>query len=108
MKSVPAATKEPYAVQRSGFLNPENWRGGPSYGLTMAWTLPDDARILCAMRALWESPCLLGPWSSPDRFPGLVDMPSALDREVGESSYGLLRLADGTEVGCRMIAILNE
>jgi hypothetical protein len=108
MRNVPAAMKEPYAMQRSDFLDPENWRGGPSYGLTMAWIPPDDARILRAMRALWESPCLHGPWSSPARFPGPVDMPSALDREVGESSYGLLRLAAGTEVGCRMIAILNE
>lgn len=95
-------------MQRSDFIQPENWQGGPTYDLTMAWTIPDDGQVLRAIRALFDAPCLQGPWSSPESFPGPAELPPAFDREVGESRYGLLCLADGTEIGCRMIAILHE
>ena len=90
-------------MDRDDFFHPENWRGGPSYDLSMAWAPGDDARLLEALRALAAAPGLRGPWASPGHFPAPTAPPTTLDRESGYKGYGLLRL-DGTEVGCLLLA----
>jgi hypothetical protein len=94
-------------VDRDDFLHPENWRGGPSYDLSMAWAPGDDARLLKALRALAAASGLRGPWASPSHFPVPTAPPMTLDRESGYKGYGLLRLRDGTEVGCLLLAFLS-
>ena len=95
-------------MDRDNFLHPENWRGGPSYKLSMAWTPGDDAHLLRALRVLAAAPGLRGPWANPGHFPAPTAPPRMLDRQRGYKGYGLLRLQDGTELGCLMLAMLSQ
>jgi len=95
-------------MNQQDFHNPENWRGGPSYELSMAWMPSDDARILAAMRVLTGSLGFNGPWADPMLFPVPPAMPKALDRETGYKGCGLLRLEDGSELGCLVLTLLDE
>ena len=80
-------------MDRDNIRHPENWRGGPSYDLSMAWGPGDDAHLLRALRALAAAPGLRGPWANPGHFPAPPAPPATLDRESGYRGYGLLRLA---------------
>ncbi len=94
-------------MDRDNFLHLENWRGGPSDDLSMAWAPGDDARLFRALRALAAAPDLRGPWASPSHFPAPTAPPTTLDRESGYKGYSLLRLPDGPEAGCLMLALLS-
>lgn len=94
-------------MNRDDFCHPENWQGGPTYGLTLAYPPGEDARLLRALQALVGTPSLRGPWSTPEQYPTLTPLPTVIDREEGWKVYGLLHLANGTGLGCILYTILN-
>lgn len=95
-------------MNREDFVDPENWRGGPTYQLAMAWPAGDDRQLLSAIDALWKAPGIAGPWEIPSQYPEISPIVTALDREGGLKDYGLLILADQTEVGCIVFTTLKE
>jgi hypothetical protein len=95
-------------MERDEYLNPENWRGGPTYELAMAWPAGNDGQMLQAIRALWSASSINGPWQKREDFPGLSDPPRSLDRENGHESYGLLTLGNGTELPSFLFTVLAE
>jgi hypothetical protein len=82
-------------VDRDDSLHPENWRGGPSYGLRMAWAP--------GARRAW----LARPVAEPRPFPRPNRPADDARRTGGYKGYGLLRRRDGTEVGCLVRAFLR-
>lgn len=83
-----------------------DWNQGFSYefGISYINEHGEDSSnpgLQAAYQAMWESPVLSGPWSSPAE---IGDPLARLDvREVQSSflnRYGLLRLSNGQELGC--------
>ncbi len=95
-------------MDRDEFLHPENWQGGPTYQLAMAWPAGDDRQILSALAALWRAPGVSGPWNTPTEFSQRSAITTTLDRESGSKNYGLLTLENDTAAGCIVFTILKE
>lgn len=95
-------------MDRANFLHPDNWSGGPTYDLAIAWPPGSDQQILSAIVALWRAPGIAGPWRSPSHYPELSPIATTFNRETGISDYGLLTLADGTGIGCIIYTVQDE
>ncbi|HEY8598596.1 MAG TPA: hypothetical protein VIL85_09210 [Thermomicrobiales bacterium] len=95
-------------MNKADFLDPENWHGGPTYELALAWPGGDDRQILQALEALWQVPGFAGPWERLSQYPDTSPIGSTLDRDGSIKVYGLLTLADHTQLGCIVFTILEE
>ena len=110
------------------YIRRSNWYGS-FYELAMEFhPTGNDARLLAALQALWSDPAVHGPLASPYSWPEehttllsipsasvpareavpQVQLPEALDPVGPESLYGLLRLADGTELGIKCVIVREE
>jgi len=87
-------------VERTEYLNAENWRGS-YYEFALDLGLPgDDALVLLALQAMWRQPQLRGPWPQRERFDSAPDDLAPPSEQNPLIHYGRLVLDDGTEVGC--------
>ena len=88
-------------MQEGFYGEPESWSGG-FYELTLALGEPDDARLDRALRAVWSSERLEGPWARRDRAvgPRLEPGLAALDSSGGGHLHGWAWLRDGVGTVC--------
>ena len=110
------------------YFRRSNWYGS-FYELAMEFhPTGNDARLLAALQARWSDPALHGPLASPYSWPEeqttllsvppasvsalgavpRVQLPEALDPVGPGGLYGLLRLADGTELGITCAIVREE
>src|SRR6266487_4044744 len=94
-------------MDRNDFLKGENWYGS-YYELAIEFC-PDgnDARLLRAIQALWQSEFLTGPWSRRENYMASAEMPILLERDPNRL-YGLIELPGRDAIGCLSMTVREE
>ncbi|MEZ4375942.1 MAG: hypothetical protein R3B07_34370 [Polyangiaceae bacterium] len=88
------------------YAEPENWHGS-YYELSLEFSpRTSEAELLKALSLVWEQPEFVGPWVERSGFGGSPD--AIVLREHQNPYHGVLRAADGSELGCLTFLIRED
>jgi hypothetical protein len=96
-----------WTISEEEFTRKENWYG-QCYELAIDYSEnASDAVLVPALRALWSSPLMHGPFEGPyaSRGAGVRDarILTTLQSEDPITQYGIIELSNGKSVGCKFI-----
>ncbi len=93
-------------MQKSEFLNPENWYGS-YYELAIEYPKGDHLKSLNALNSIWQNDKIVGPWSKKDAFGSTSQLVEYIHSDKLNQYYGWVQFDTYKPIGCLTLTVLE-